>query len=350
MNKNLKRSMVLALCAGFMFSVIALSACSDKDLISGNFRTEATASQIEEVKGLIAEEKSEKIVGDTSSENWSYNARFVTRGSAGFVVNATADKINEQGVSEGRQTADITADIRYDSDHTLTMYNAEGEVGTRGSGKVDYSTKFAANGLSEEDYNYERAFKGKSYSDLQNFYIDGSVTTNADGVTSTQTGKLCIDFDNAFDQFFPTISDSDTLIDLSLIRELMEEENVKVYIDDSADFKVKVSLDVNAWLKTFAGQITELLNNIANVNITEEQILKDSKFRYADFYLQFDKETKVLLGYGNKMNVDLGIKFDTDDVSADIKYTMNLDSWMVHTDTPAEQLPEDISSYTYILM
>ena len=350
MNKNLKRSMVLALCAGFMFSVIALSACSDKDLISGNFRTEATASQIEEVKGLIAEEKSEKIVGDTSSENWSYNARFVTRGSTGFVVNAMADKINEQGVSEGRQTADITADIRYDSDHTLTMYNAEGEVGTRGSGKVDYYTKFAANGLSEEDYNYERAVKGKSYSDLQNFYIDGSVTTNADGVTSTQTGKLSIDFDNAFDQFFPTISDSDTLIDLSLIRELMEEEDVKVYIDDSADFKVKVSLDVNAWLKTFAGQITELLNNIANVNITEEQILKDSKFRYADFYLQFDKETKVLLGYGNKMNVDLGIKFDTDDVSADIKYTMNLDSWMVHTDTPAEQLPEDISSYTYILM
>lgn len=46
---------MLALCAGFMFSVIALSACSDKDLISGNFRTEATASQIEEVKGLIAE-------------------------------------------------------------------------------------------------------------------------------------------------------------------------------------------------------------------------------------------------------------------------------------------------------
>lgn len=176
------------------------------------------------------------------------------------------------------------------------------------------------------------------------------MTTNADGVASTQTGKFSIDFDNAFDQFFPTISDRDTLIDLSLIRELMEEENVKVYIDDSVDFKVKVSLDVNAWLKTFAGQITELLNNIANVNITEEQILKDSKFRYADFYLQFDKETKVLLGYGNKMNVDLGIKFDTDDVSADIKYTMNLDSWMVHTDTPAEQLPEDISSYTYILM
>lgn len=203
MNKNLKRTIVLALCAGFMFSVIALSACSDKDLISGNFRTEATASQIEEVKGLIAEEKSEKIVGDTSSENWSYNARFVTRGSAGFVVNAMADKINEQGVSEGRQTADITADIRYDSDHTLTMYNAEGEVGTRGSGKVDYYTKFAANGLSEEDYNYERAFKGKSYSDVQNFYIDGSVTTNADGVASTQTGKFSIAFDNAFDQFSP---------------------------------------------------------------------------------------------------------------------------------------------------
>ena len=87
MNKFLKRSVIIALCAGFAFSVIALSACSEKDLIDGNFRTEATAEQLAEVKELVSEENAENIIGDTQSEGWSYNARFVSNGSIDFDIN-----------------------------------------------------------------------------------------------------------------------------------------------------------------------------------------------------------------------------------------------------------------------
>ena len=138
------------------------------------------------------------------------------------------------------------------------------------------------------------------------------------------------------------------LIDLGVIRSMFGTEGVKVYIDDSADFKVKISLDVNAWLDLFASDIMDIITMTCGITISEEDMLENSKFNHADYFLQFDKQTKQLLGYGSKFDLSFDINFQTDNVSADIGYDMNRNSWMVKSDVPAAELPEDTDSYENI--
>ena len=339
MNKFLKRSVIIALCAGFAFSVIALSACSEKDLIDGNFRTEATAEQLAEVKELVSEENAENIIGDTQSEGWSYNARFVSNGSIDFDINVTAED----------KTADITTSVDLDTDHTMSLSNKEGALDARGSGKVDYASAFSAKGLSEKDVKYEQSYKGQSYSDMRNFYIDGTVKQVTENSEYSQTSKIKLELTDAFEQFFPANENGEVFINLDVIRSMFDEEGVKVYIDDSVDFKVKISLDVNAWLDMFAEELSETISQMGGVTIDKEDMLENCKFKHVDYFLQFDKETKLLSGYGSKFDISFNINFELNNVAADIGFDMNLNSWMVKTDTPAAELPEDLDSYQSII-
>ena len=130
---------------------------------------------------------------------------------------------------------------------------------------------------------------------------------------------------------------------------MFDEEGVKVYIDDSVDFKVKISLDVNAWLDMFAEELSETISQMGGVTIDKEDMLENCKFKHVDYFLQFDKETKLISGYGSKFDVSFNINFELNNVAADIGFDMNLNSWMVKTDTPAAELPEDLDSYQSII-
>ena len=338
MIKFLKRSVVIALCAGFAISAAFLSACADKDLISGNFRKEATAEQLAEVKELVSEENAETIVGDTTKEGWSYNARFVTTGNTVFNADVTA----------AGKTFTVSGSEKIDAEHIMSLENKEGELDARGSGNVNYSSSVLMSGLAQKDTLDEQSYKGQSYSDMLNYYIDGEVKRITEDSEYSRTGKIKISLAEAFEQFFPIGGNGEVFIDLGVIRSMFGTEGVKVYIDDSADFKVKISLDVNVWLDLFASDIMDIITMTCGITISEEDMLENSKFNHADYFLQFDKQTKQLLGYGSKFDLSFDINFQTDNVSADIGYDMNRNSWMVKSDVPAAELPEDTDSYENI--
>ena len=106
---------------------------------------------------------------------------------------------------------------------------------------------------------------------------------------------------------------------------------------------------MNAWLDMFAEELSETISQMGGVTIDKEDMLENCKFKHVDYFLQFDKETKLLSGYGSKFDVSFNINFELNNVAADIGFDMNLNSWMVKTDTPAAELPEDLDSYQSII-
>ena len=116
MKKIAKVCAVLSLCVGFTFSLAALSACGDDAMIDGDFTTEATAEQVTEVREYLSEASYDTALGDTSSEDWSYNARFYADGNIDFSISATG---TENSVPVNYMLSADT-DVRFD--HIMTLY------------------------------------------------------------------------------------------------------------------------------------------------------------------------------------------------------------------------------------
>ena len=245
MKKFLKLFVVAALSAGMLISAVAISGCSDTPLISGDFSKEATSEQLDELDAYIG--SSDSVYGDTAAEDWEYNARMLTRGDTDISVVQNATILNVVLNS----TTNIKAD--YDSEQTLSFRNSENGPVLRGSGAVDYSYNLTE--TSGEDTEVQSInLSGYSYNDNDYFYLDGAASLNIGENSFSQTAKFKMPLEGAFSEIFLADQgpEGDEVFDFTMLAQLITQDGVEVYIDAQTTFKVKISLDVNAWLNSNA--------------------------------------------------------------------------------------------------
>lgn len=342
MKKIAKVCAALSLCVGFTFSLAALSACGDDAMIDGDFTTEATAEQVTEVREYLSDINFETALGDTSSEDWSYNARFYTDGNIDLSMSAT-------GTEDGTPVnylLNTDTDVRFD--HIMTFYGSPELPSLRGSGQMNYDlavemTNPVPTQISAETVTITQQIDGACYNDAEYFYIDGSVGMSSFGAESTYSGKFRTGFYDLFGSL--VLTEGSGFTDLSPILEALDQAGAAIYVDDSETFKVKISLDVNAW----AGMNEEFFAEMtAETGVTVDDILDSMRFRCYDLYLDFDKDSGLLLGYGSVADVSTDFSMEADGV--DVSFALNIDyeSWFLFSDKAADDLPEDLSEYTEI--
>lgn len=342
MKKIAKVCAALSLCVGFTFSLAALSACGDDAMIDGDFTTEATAEQVTEVREYLSDINFETALGDTQAEDWSYNARFYTDGNIDLSMSAT-------GTEDGTPVnylLNTDTDVRFD--HIMTFYGSPELPSLRGSGQMNYDlavemTNPVPTQISAETVTITQQIDGACYNDAEYFYIDGSARMSVGEAENTFSGKFRTDFSDLFGSL--VIESGSGFADLSPILDALGQAGAAIYVDDSETFKVKISLDVNAW----AGMNEELFAEMtAETGITVDDILDSMRFRCYDLYLDFDKDSGLLLGYGSVADVSTDFSMEADGV--DVSFALNIDyeSWFLFSDKAADDLPEDLSEYTEI--
>ena len=342
MKKIAKVCAALSLCVGFTFSLAALSACGDDAMIDGDFTTEATAEQVTEVREYLSDINFETALGDTQAEDWSYNARFYTDGNIDLSMSAT-------GTEDGTPVnylLNTDTDVRFD--HIMTLYGTPESPSLRGSGQMNYDlavemTNPVPTQISAETVTITQQIDGACYNDAEYFYIDGSVGMSSFGAESTYSGKFRTGFYDLFGSL--VLTEGSGFTDLSPILEALDQAGVAIFVDDSETFKVKISLDVNTWV----GMNEELFAEMtAETGVTVDDILDSMHFRCYDLYLDFDKDSGLLLGYGSVADVSTDFSMEADGV--DVSFALNIDyeSWFLFSDKAADDLPEDLSEYTEI--
>lgn len=342
MKKIAKVCAALSLCVGFTFSLAALSACGDGNMIDGDFTTEATAEQVTEVREYLSEASYDTALGDTSSEDWSYNARFYADGNIDFSISATG---TENSVPVNYMLSADT-DVRFD--HIMTLYGTPESPSLRGSGEMYYDLSYAMTAptsSSSDAVTVTQRFDGSCYNDNNYFYIDGSARMSVGEAENTFSGKFRTDFSDLFGSL--VIESGSGFADLSPILDALGQAGAAIYVDDSETFKVKISLDVNAW----AGMNEEIFAEMtAETGVTVDDILDSMRFRCYDLYLDFDKDSGLLLGYGSVADVSTDFSMEADGV--DVSFALNIDyeSWFLFSDKAADELPADLSEYTDISM
>lgn len=332
MNKFFRMFTSLVIGAGFVVSVAVLPACGDDVLIDGNFSAVASDEQLEMVRTYIIN-SDESIVGQTDGE-WGYNARMYINGGLNYSMNFTAGDVSNS----------MSTDISMDSDHTVTVTGNGDEITARGSGSVYYSADVALNDSSgSETHEMKVMLKGNSYNDDDYFYIDGEARFDNLGMTTTTEGKFKLYLQSALETLFM----GSAVSDVSVLLETFDMPGATVYIDDSSDCKIKVSLDIDAWADLYheilSGSLSDMLPDM-----NSEDIISNIDFDACDYYFEFDPESGLFLGCGSVIDARFDISFDYGEYSASAAYDIDLSSWFVSTDTEAARLPDDLSDYQVI--
>lgn len=344
MKKIAKVCAALSLCVGFTFSLAALSACGDGNMIDGDFTTEATAEQVTEVREYLSEASYDTALGDTSSEDWSYNARFYADGNIDLSMSAT-------GTEDGTPVnylLNTDTDVRFD--HIMTFYGSPELPSLRGSGQMNYDlavemTNPVPTQISAETVTITQQIDGACYNDAEYFYIDGSVGMSSFGAESTYSGKFRTGFYDLFGSL--VLTEGSGFTDLSPILEALDQAGAAIFVDDSETFKVKISLGAESWVALSDEELSEIT---AETGVSIEEILENTNFRRYDLYLEFDKDSGLLLGYGSVADVSADFTMQVEGVEVSVAFDIDYESWFLHSDRAADELPADLSEYTDISM
>lgn len=342
MKKIAKVCAALSLCVGFTFSLAALSACGDGNMIDGDFTTEATAEQVTEVREYLSEASYDTALGDTSSEDWSYNARFYADGNIDFSISATG---TENSVPVNYMLSADT-DVRFD--HIMTLYGTPESPSLRGSGEMYYDLSYAMTAptsSSSDAVTVTQRFDGSCYNDNNYFYIDGSARMSVGEAENTFSGKFRTDFSDLFGSL--VIESGSGFADLSPILEALDQAGAAIFVDDSETFKVKISLGAESWVALSDEDLSEIT---AETGVSIEEILENTNFRRYDLYLEFDKDSGLLLGYGSVADVSADFTMQVEGVEVSVAFDIDYESWFLHSDRAADELPADLSEYTDISM
>lgn len=342
MKKLAKALLTLTLGAGIALSAAALSACgsSKEMLIDGDFSTQATEVQLTTLRGYVSDFNSDDLLGDTEAGGWRYNARYNASGSISASMN-----VSMEGQTAGM---DLDTDVNYD--HTISMANVDSGVSVRGSGNMSYGFNLSMSSPGEEDYRISAELDGSSYNDEDYFYLNGSVNLNDNGSGQIQSTKVKFDLDMLFGNIFQTGSTSSGMIvDISPALDALEAAGAAVYVDESSSFKVKISLSSQGWAEMYAEAIEDFAGMVGS-DIDLNVIANNTDFGHCDIYLDFNKDTGVLLGYGSSVDAEFGYSATVSGASVSVTYDMDIDSWFVSTDEEAGQLPSDLGEYQYAVM
>lgn len=342
MKKIAKVCAALSLCVGFTFSLAALSACGDDAMIDGDFTTEATAEQVTEVREYLSDINFETALGDTQAEDWSYNARFYADGNIDFSISATG---TENSVPVNYMLSADT-DVRFD--HIMTLYGTPESPSLRGSGEMYYDLSYAMTAptsSSSDAVTVTQRFDGSCYNDNNYFYIDGSARMSVGEAENTFSGKFRTDFSDLFGSL--VIESGSGFADLSPILDALGQAGAAIYVDDSETFKVKISLGAESWVALSGEDLSEIT---AETGVSIEEILENTNFRRYDLYLEFDKDSGLLLGYGSVADVSTDFTMQVEGVEVSVAFDIDYESWFLHSDRAADELPADLSEYTDISM
>lgn len=342
MKKFAKVCAALSLCVGFTFSLAALSACGDGNMIDGDFTTEATAEQVTEVREYLSEASYDTALGDTSSEDWSYNARFYADGNIDFSISATG---TENSVPVNYMLSADT-DVRFD--HIMTLYGTPESPSLRGSGEMYYDLSYAMTAptsSSSDAVTVTQRFDGSCYNDNNYFYIDGSARMSVGEAENTFSGKFRTGFYDLFGSL--VLTEGSGFTDLSPILEALDQAGAAIFVDDSETFKVKISLGAESWVALSDEDLSEIT---AETGVSIEEILENTNFRRYDLYLEFDKDSGLLLGYGSVADVSADFTMQVEGVEVSVAFDIDYESWFLHSDRAADELPADLSEYTDISM
>lgn len=342
MKKFAKVCAALSLCVGFTFSLAALSACGDDAMIDGDFTTEATAEQVTEVREYLSEASYDTALGDTSSEDWSYNARFYADGNIDFSISATG---TENSVPVNYMLSADT-DVRFD--HIMTLYGTPESPSLRGSGEMYYDLSYAMTAptsSSSDAVTVTQRFDGSCYNDNNYFYIDGSARMSVGEAENTFSGKFRTGFYDLFGSL--VLTEGSGFTDLSPILEALDQAGAAIFVDDSETFKVKISLGAESWVALSDEDLSEIT---AETGVSIEEILENTNFRRYDLYLEFDKDSGLLLGYGSVADVSADFTMQVEGVEVSVAFDIDYESWFLHSDRAADELPADLSEYTDISM
>ena len=74
------------------------------------------------------------------------------------------------------------------------------------------------------------------------------------------------------------------------------------------------------------------------------------RFRRYDLYLDFDKDSGLLLGYGSVADVSADFTMQVEGVEVSVAFDIDYESWFLFSDKAADELPADLSEYTDISM
>lgn len=88
----------------------------------------------------------------------------------------------------------------------------------------------------------------------------------------------------------------------------------------------------------------------AETGVSIEEILENTNFRRYDLYLEFDKDSGLLLGYGSVADVSADFTMQVEGVEVSVAFDIDYESWFLHSDRAADELPADLSEYTDISM
>lgn len=337
MKKMAKACAAIAACAGFVFSLAALSACGDDDdLITGDFSTAATAAQMSDVQTRL---ETADMFGDTAAQGWTRNIRLVDD------TRITAE------LNYGEQS-NVSYEYVKDIDHTFSFAGDGQQVGVRGSGSYRYKNEITDYDGYDE-YVMRTEYDGESYSDEDYLYIDGFIDYTDDylGTDYARSDKFRMPFNDCFDGivYIDSFGDiTEDFISLADVYGIFSAGGFDVYVDSSADadtLKVKISLDIDEWLDMFADTVSGVLGSLGDIYVDAWDIYDAVYSGYFEYYLEFDKTGDTLLGYGNKyyFNVDFDSVILGYDTSAGI--VIDSEVWVVCTDSAAAQLPSDLNEY-----
>lgn len=339
MKKLAKTLLTLAVTAGLALSVSAFSACGDgrEVLIDGDYSAQATETQLTTLREY-ASKTSDDLLGDSSASGWSYNARY----------NASGDVVAGIEMSAEGQTVGMDMGMNVNYDHVISLANSETGPSVRGSGNMNYNmtVDMAIPGMEAQDVSI--SLDGASYNDENYFYLDGAFSMSGGGTDYSQANKIKLDYSSVFGDIFQT-GGSDAFVDITPALEALETVGAAVYVDESSSFKVKISLSAQGWAELY-GEAIEEISGALGSDLGLEVIADNTDFGHCDIYLDFDKESGVLLGYGTSVDASFGYSATANGASVSVTYDMDIDSWFLSTDSAAGELPSDLDDYEYVGM
>lgn len=345
MNKKIKTLAYSASAALIALAFLPFTACGDAKLIKGDFSKPATEEQLAEVRAYIAETDSESIFGDATEAGWSYDARFRMDGAFDLSANCVSLSETEGEANSGSAKISFEAD----SDHVVSMAFDGTERTVRGSGDVNFS-------LSEEISSNilgtsmvipgSLKLEGSSYNDGDYFYLNGSAEINTAGIGISGGKKVKIPLGAAFEKIFNVAiaPSGEADIDLTPISEALDSEGSAAYVDDSSTFKLKVSLNAEAWVAEYAWEIGSAVSS-AGIEVDTQQIADNIDFGHFDYYLEFDKDSGVLLGMSVDCDVSCSLDIEANGYETALDFNMDIVTGITKSAEAAEGLPDDLSEY-----
>ena len=314
-------SVILGGCLVAAFAVFASCSKGDshKDLITGDFSAEATAVQRTQLGEALS---SDSLWGDQSQDGWKFS-----------IENVVYGYMDIDAVAMGES---MVIDTDMDVSHLITLEKKDGALSLRGAGNMKMDMNMMG---------IQASYSGKAYNDSDYYYLDATVS--ALGQKQSVKQKMYLSEAMGIDLDIDENDLIGSFADLTPIFESLDDQLVKIYIDDSdeQEQKVKIAWTADDFTQYFEDILNEDLGDMSGVSI-DMGSLQVANFGCCEYYVSLDKDTGILTGFGSKLDFTLGMSMLVEGTSIQYTFDYDLTSWVMQTEKEAS-LPSDLSGYEF---